>query len=69
MNYHELREAGWVIGSGMVECGAKMFKARFAGPGMRWSRPGAKNLLPVRSALLSRRFDHRWRQVYHSPQN
>lgn len=69
MNYHEMREAGWVIGSGMVECGAKMFKARFTGPGMRWSRPGAENLLPVRSALLSGRFDARWRQAYQSPQN
>lgn len=69
MNYQEMREAGWAIGSGMVECGAKMYKARFAGPGMRWSRKGAENLLPVRSALLSRRFDARWHQAYHSPQN
>jgi hypothetical protein len=68
MNYHEMREAGWVIGSGMVECGAKMFKARFTGPGMRWSRPGAEKLLPIRSAVLSRRFDARWRLAYDSPQ-
>ena len=68
MNYQEMREAGWAIGSGMVECGAKMYKARFAGPGMRWSRKGAENLLPVRSALLSRRFDARWHQAYHSKQ-
>jgi hypothetical protein len=69
MHYQEMREAGWVIGSGMVECGAKMFKARFTGPGMRWSRKGAENLLPARSALLSRSFDARWCQAYQSPQS
>ena len=31
----ELREEGYVIGSGMVESGVKRFKARFCGPGMR----------------------------------
>ena len=35
MNYLELREEGWLIGSGMVESGAKQFKDRFTGPGMR----------------------------------
>lgn len=69
MHYLAMRESGWIIGSGMVESGAKMFKARFSGPGMRWSRTGAENLLPVRSALLSRRFDARWRLAYHSPHN
>ncbi len=60
MNYLEMREEEWPIGSGMVESGAKQFKARFAGPGMRWSRNGAQNLLPIRSAVLSNRFDHCW---------
>ena len=60
MNYIEMREEGWPIGSGVVESGAKQFKARFSGPGMRWSRQGAQNLLPIRAAVLSRRFDHAW---------
>lgn len=60
MNYLEMREEGWVIGSGMVESGVKQFKARFAGPGMRWSRIGAERLLPVRAAVMSRRFDQLW---------
>ncbi|MBU6352088.1 MAG: hypothetical protein KGS73_18285 [Chloroflexi bacterium] len=30
------------------------------GPGMRWSRQGAENLLPVRAAVLSGRFDQMW---------
>ena len=60
MNYLELREEGWPIGSGMVESGAKQFKGRFSGPGMRWSRKGAENLLPIRAAVLSGRFDQMW---------
>jgi hypothetical protein len=57
MNYLEMRELEWPIGSGMVESGAKQYKARFSGTGMRWSRSGAQNLLPIRSAILSRTFD------------
>lgn len=57
MNYLEMRELEWPIGSGMVESGAKQYKARFAGTGMRWSRSGAQNLLPIRSAILSHNFD------------
>ncbi len=64
MNYMEMREEGWVIGSGMVESGGKQFKARFAGPGMRWSRKGAEHLLPWRTAILSKRFTQRWKTVY-----
>ena len=60
MNYIEIREQEWPIGSGVVESGAKQFKARFGGPGMRWSRQGAENLLPIRSAVLSHRFDQMW---------
>ena len=66
MNYQEMRENGFVIGSGMVESGEKQFKTRFCGPGMRWSRPGAEKLIPIRTAILSRRFDSVWRTAYHS---
>ena len=59
-HYIEMREEEWPIGRGMVESGAKQFKARFSGPGMRWSRQGAENLLPVRAAVLSGRFDQMW---------
>jgi len=69
MNYLEMREAEWPIGSGMIESGAKQFKTRFTGPGMRWSRPGAQNLLPVRATVLSNRFDAVWRKAYDSPPN
>jgi hypothetical protein len=57
MHYIEMCEEEWPIGRGMVESGAKQFKARFSAPGMCWSRQGAENLLPVRAAVLSGRFD------------
>lgn len=67
MNYLEMREEDWVIGSGMVEGGAKRYQARLCGPGMRWSRQGAENLTPVRTAILSGRFVERWRTAQNSP--
>jgi len=69
MQYLEMREEGYPIGSGMVESAAKQYKARFAGPGMRWSREGAKQLLPVRTAIMSKRFDKMWSFAYNSPPN
>lgn len=67
MDYLEMRIQGWVIGSGMVESGAKQYKARLAGPGMHWSRPGAERLLAIRGAILSNRFDQLWRSAHNSP--
>jgi hypothetical protein len=69
MNYMELREEGWLLGSGMVESEAKQFKHRFTGPGMRWSRCGAERLLPVRAAVMSHNFDDVWCAIYNSPNN
>jgi len=59
-NCIEMCEEEWPICSGMIESGAKRFRARFDSPGMRWSRNGAENLLPIRAAFLSGRFDHMW---------
>lgn len=69
MHYLDMRAEGWVIGSGMVESGEKRFKDRFTKAGMRWSRKGAERLLPWRTAVLSGRFDDRWRVAYNSPPN
>jgi hypothetical protein len=69
MGYLEMRAEGWVIGSGMVESGGKRFKDRFTKSGMRWSRSGAERLLPIRTALMSDRFDERWATAYNSPPN
>jgi len=67
MHYLEMRMEGYPIGSGMIESAAKQYKHRFCGPGMRWSRTGAERLIPVRSAILSQRFDKTWRLAYNSP--
>jgi hypothetical protein len=69
MEYMDRRMEGWMIGSGMIESGAKQYQARFTGPGMQWSRGGAERLLPIRSAILSNTFDETWRRVYNSPLN
>lgn len=65
MQYLPLRNEGWPIGSGMIESGVKRFKTRFDGAGMRWSRAGAENLLPVRAAVLSgpARFEDVWKRA------
>jgi hypothetical protein len=69
MQYLEFPEDGYPIGSGMLESEAKQFKARFSGPGMRWSRKGAERLLPIRAAIMGHQFDALWPSVYNSPQN
>lgn len=69
MAYLELREEGWLIGSGMVESAAKQYSHRFCGPGMRWSRPGAERLLPIRTAIQSNQYDLLWQLAQNLPQN
>lgn len=69
MQYLEMREEGFPIGSGRVESACKQFRARLAGSGMRWSRIGLERLLPIRAAIMSHRFDTLWQQAYHLPRN
>ena len=69
MQYLELREDGFPIGSGMVESGCKQFRACLTGTGMRWSRAGAERLIPVRAAILSKRFDELWYRACNLPLN
>jgi hypothetical protein len=60
MLYALFRAEGYPIGSGTIESGVKQYKHRLAGPGMRWSRPGAERMLTIRSAVLNRSFDRLW---------
>ena len=69
MQYLDMREEEFVIGSGMVESGCKQYKSRFCGPGMRWSRTGIGRLIPIRGAIMGDQFDTMWRRIYNSPQN
>ena len=67
MNYLEMREEEWLLGSGMVEAAAKQYQSRLCGPGMRWSRSGALFLIPIRTAILNGRFHERWGRTRISP--
>jgi len=69
MDYLEMRMDGWLIGSGTVESGAKQYKERFTGPGMRWKRSGAEHLIPIRSAIMTGTFHQHWHTIYNSPLN
>ena len=69
MQYQELREYGLPIGGGMVESGCKRFRAHFNGAGMRWSRPGIEQLIPIRAAIMSCHFDQGWQRAYKPPQS
>lgn len=69
MNYQDMHLEGFPIGSGTGESAGKQYKARFCCPGMHWSRKGAENLLPIRTAILSKCFDLAWKQAYTSPPN
>ena len=58
MQYRDFQLAGLPIGSGTVESAAKQTKQRISAAGMRWSRNGLENILPLRAALMSNAFDH-----------
>lgn len=62
MDYASYRKDGLFVGSGIVEAGCKkVIGQRFKASGMFWSEPGARNLLHIRTALLSQdRFNDFW---------
>jgi len=62
MHYQTYRQAGYFIGSGVVEAACKsVVGQRLKQSGMLWGLKGAGHLLTVRSALLSRWFDDFWK--------
>lgn len=60
MQYLICVEEGYPVGSGVVESAIKQFKQRLTGPGMRWSRDGAQEMLVIRGAVMAQRFDELW---------
>lgn len=60
MQYQTYLEQGYPIGSGTVESGVKQFKGRLTGPGMRWSRQSAEEMLVIRGAVMEQSFDAVW---------
>ena len=63
MQYRDFQMAGLPIGSGTVESSAKQTKHCVSAAGMRWSRQGLENILPLRTALMSGSFDAFWLQI------
>ncbi len=61
MQYGAFQKRGWFIGSGVIEAGCKtVIGQRLKQSGMLWSISGAQNILALRCATSSRRFDHAW---------
>lgn len=59
MDYPRYEEKGFHIGSGIAEAACKhVIQSRFKRSGMRWSRQGAGNLLPLRLASLNQQWNH-----------
>ena len=69
MLYQTFRQAGYFIGSGVVEAGCKtVVGQRLKQSGMLWSRKGASHLLAVRCALLSGWFEDFWKHYNRAAQ-
>lgn len=61
MQYKSYVDAGYFIGSGVVEAGCKsVVGQRLKQSGMRWSVQGAREILNIRCALTSGLFDTLW---------
>ena len=66
MNYSQVADAGYPIGSGAAEAANKaLVDSRMKRSGQRWGRDGGQGVLTFRSLLRSDRFDRAW--AYCSP--
>jgi len=60
MNYQEMADRGWPIGSGAVESACRQKQCRFKRPGQFWTPQGLRHLL----ALDEARRNHHWNQLW-----
>lgn len=67
MDYAHYQAEGWFIGSGAVEAGCKsVVGQRLKNSGMKWTLPGARNILTLRCALHSQtQFADWWNKREH----
>jgi hypothetical protein len=64
MRYAQFIEAGYPIGSGMVESGNKLVvEARLKGAGMHWAREKVNPMLALRNVACSDRWEEAWPQI------
>ena len=67
MQYGTFRRQGFFIGSGVIEAGCKtIIGSRCKQSGMFWGRPGAENILALRSIHASHRLDEFWKERLNS---
>jgi hypothetical protein len=67
MLYKTYRQTGLFYGSGVVEAGCKaVVGQRLKNSGMFWTEPGARNVLNLRCALKSNRWDECWDRLHDS---
>ena len=60
MNYKEVADRGWPIGSGAVESACRQSQCRFKRPGQFWTQRGLRHL----SALDEARRNHHWDELW-----
>ena len=60
MNYQELSDRGWPIGSGAVESQCNQAQGRFKRSGQFWTREGFRHLSALDEAWLNERWDELW---------
>jgi hypothetical protein len=65
MRYGTYRKLGYFYGSGVVEAACKtVVGGRLKQSGMLWGQPGAENVLALRCALLSHRWQECWGEIH-----
>jgi hypothetical protein len=69
MEYPTFQQAGWPIGSGMVESGNKVvMQARLKGAGMHWKPANVNPMLALRMALFNERWQENWQAQWKTQQ-
>jgi Uncharacterised protein family (UPF0236) len=64
MQYPTYQQAGWPIGSGMVESANKLgMQTRLKGPGMRWAPAHVNPMLALRTAVCNERWSPAWQEI------
>ena len=60
MNYHEIAQRGWPIGSGAVESACRQSQCRFKRSGQFWTQKGFRHLGSIDEARRNGHWDQLW---------
>lgn len=60
MNYKEIADRGWPIGSGPVESSCRQDQCRFKRPGQSWTQAGFRHLSALDEARRNNHWDELW---------